>query len=66
MSNNSKNNSKLVVPVTEAEAKVRSREEVLCEIGKVINAKKAAEKKILRCDKRLVELTDELQHASQS
>lgn len=43
---------------------IRSRDEVLNEIGKVLNSKKVAEKKIVRCDKRLVELSEELQLAS--
>lgn len=45
---------------------LRTRDEVLDEIGKVINSKKAAEKKILRCDKRLAELSEELQLARKS
>lgn len=43
---------------------IRPWEEVEDEIEKVLQAKKVAEKKITRCDKRLVELSGELQVAT--
>lgn len=52
---------KSVVPAPDEEASVRSWEKIDIEIGKVLQSKKAAEKKIARCDKRLVELSEELQ-----
>lgn len=57
---------KNVVAAPDEEAAIRSRDEIECEMGKVLNAKKVAEKKILRCDKKLAELSEELQHVSKS
>jgi hypothetical protein len=45
---------------------VRSREEIENEMGKVLKAKDTAEKKISRCEKRMIELSNELQLASRS
>lgn len=52
-----------LAPAPMEKENLRTRDEVIDEIGKVINSKKAAEKKILRCDKRLGELSEELQLA---
>jgi hypothetical protein len=56
-------NMGLAASVADEELVVRFWDEVLCEMGKVLNAKKQAEKKIIRCDKRLIELSEELQLA---
>ncbi len=45
-------------------AAARSREEIENEMAKVLKAKEAAEKKIIRCGKRMIELSSELQIAS--
>lgn len=45
-------------------AAARSMEEIEKEMGKVLKAKETAEKKILRCGKRMIELSSELQIAS--
>ena len=60
------NKVKSAVAAPDEEVAIRSRDEVLCEIDKVLNAKKAAEKKIIRCDKRLVELSEELQQVNKA
>ena len=54
---------KNVALATDEESGTRSREEIHIEIDKVLIAKKTAEHKIVRCDKRLVELSEELQLA---
>lgn len=54
------------VAAPDEEVAIRSRDEVLSEMDKVLKAKKAAEKKIIRCDKRLVELSEELQQVNKA
>lgn len=44
----------------------RNREEIDQEMAKVLKAKEAANKKIARCDERLVELSEELQQVNKA
>lgn len=44
----------------------RSREEIDQEMAKVLKAKETADKKIAKCDERLVELSEELQQLNKA
>lgn len=61
---NDEKTSRITTVAPDEEVTVRSRDEISNEMGKVLEAKKTAEKKIIRCDKRLAELSKELQLAN--